>query len=410
MLGNTNVPLYKNKDFGAIEKFHLLLGPACNMKCRHCVQIPGKKIYNRFSSKLSLKVWELIKNYISYCFNNPPVYFKTRKFIFWGGEPLLHWEIIKDIVNRTKNEFGITRNSNFRFFIISNGLLLNDEIINFINETGIEFLLSYDAPYPFAVRDYVSDEICNKVRKIKKYFILASCNAINNDPLLAYYSLKQKFPEAYDIDVNPILMQTPGISEDIYNFDWNIIRNNLKKLRIAAQMDNKFALNLIHSYYLVNGQANPLGVNIAQAIGIVFLNCTLDGNVLSNHNSFDLVGTVNDSLQRLHENSCEQLMLLKSPECKTCRHLDICGANICKVNAQDVNNRYYACSNYWFKFYDILKMELCNLTKPLSDEDRIWYQEQEEIMKDQIKDFLNEGQRYEREHTRLPKKLTKKGI
>ena len=401
MLGNSNVPLYKNKDFGDIQSFHLLFGPACNMHCRHCVQHHGKKIYDKFSSKLNPKVWELIKNYIIFCLEHA---LQFKEFIFWGGEPLLHLKIIKDIVNRTKNEFGITESKNFNFLIVSNGLLLNDEIINFINETGVKFLLSYDAPYPFAVRDYVSDEICNKVRKIKRYSILASCNAINHDPLLAYYCLSKKFPNATEIDVNPNLTQAPDISRDIYNWDWNIIRNNLKKLRIAAQMDNKFVLNLIYRYYLSNGHTDSQGVNISKSIGIVFLNCTLDGNVLSNHNSFDQVGTVDDSLQKLHENSYERLRLLKSPECKTCRHIDICGANKYQ-NAKNENNRYYACSNYWFKFYDILKMELVNLRKPLSEEDRIWYQEQEEIMKYQIKDFLNEGLRYARENTRLPKEI-----
>ena len=409
MLGDANVPLYKNKDFGTINRFFLLLGPECNMHCRNCVQIPIKNSIDKFSLTLNPKVWELIKNYITYCLEQRIVDFrKSRSISFWGGEPLLKWEIIKDIVNRTKNEFGITKNKNFNFIIVSNGLLLNDEIIDFINENDIWFCFSYDAPYPFAVRDYVSDEICDKVQKIKKYSILASCNAINNDPLLAYYCLKQKFPEAYDIDVNPNLTQAPDIPKDIYNWEWSAIRNNLKKLRIAAQMDNKFVLNLLYRYYLSSGHTDSQVVNTAKSIGIVLLNCTLNGNVLSGHNSSDQIGTVEDSLQKLQKNSSEKLELLKSPECNTCRHLDICGTNICKDNAQDENKRYYACSNYWFKFYDILKMELVNLRKPLSEEDRIWYKEQEKIMQEQVNDFFDEGKRYEREYTRLPKKFTRK--
>ena len=406
MLGDTNIPLYKNKDFGAIEKFHLLLGPACNMKCRHCAQTKDKIITNedKFFFKLNPKVWELIKNYIAYCLNNPPViYCKTRKFIFWGGEPLLHWEIIKDIVSRAKNEFGITKNKNFHFSIISNGLLLNAEIINFINENDISFCFSYDAPHPFAIRDYVSDEICEKVKQIKGYNIHASCNAINNDPLLAYYCLLNKFPDATEIDVNPKLIQAPGIPQYIYNWDWDVIRNNLKKLRIAAQMDNKFALNLIYRYYLVSGQPNEKGINIACSIGIGLLNCTLNGYILACYDSFDKIGTIDNSLQKLHDNSCERLKLLQSPECKACRHLDICGANICKVNAQDENNRYYACSNYWFKFYDLLKMELVNLRKPLSAEDRIWYEEQEKIINKQAEEFIKERKKNGKGYTIISK-------
>ena len=136
--------LYQTKNFGNILKFYLLLGPACNMQCRHCSQSADKHS-DLFDDVLNLKVWELIKNYILYSINNASTDFfvKKRKLIFWGGEALLHWKAICEIVNRTKEEFGFTVHENFRFSIISNGLLLTQDKIDYINENKIDFCFSY---------------------------------------------------------------------------------------------------------------------------------------------------------------------------------------------------------------------------------------------------------------------------
>ena len=52
---------------------------------------------------------------------------------FFGGEPLMNWDAVKEIIKyaRSKEE---EYNKKFRFTVTTNGMLLNDESIDFINE------------------------------------------------------------------------------------------------------------------------------------------------------------------------------------------------------------------------------------------------------------------------------------
>ena len=68
----------------------LLLGPACNMTCRHCSQTPIKNTFcQQPDSELPEKVILFLKKWLSV--KNG---FFSRIY-FWGGEPLLYWETIK---------------------------------------------------------------------------------------------------------------------------------------------------------------------------------------------------------------------------------------------------------------------------------------------------------------------------
>ena len=209
--------------------------------------------------------------------------------------------------------------------------------------------------------------------------------------MLAYYCLKEKFPESIDIDINMNLMQAPGIPEDIYDWNWDAVRNNIRKTRIATQLGNQYTKDEMHRYWLhsiFENKSVKYGSVENCSIGNALINCTLDGEVLACYNSFDHIGTVEDSIAELHRKSVERLNAKKSPDCEECRHADICHGNMCWVNAQNDKHQFYACYNYWFKFFDILKEELIKLSSPLTEEDKSWYEEQEKIMQQQVQEFL----------------------
>ena len=386
-------PLFLCNDFGNVVKFHVLLGPACNMHCRHCSQTDEKTV-KRFSGSLSLKTWQTLKNFIQYSskFLSSDKFCLKRKIIFWGGESLLHWDVIQDIVLRAQSELGFTVTDGFQFSIVSNGLLLTPDKVDFINRYHIGFCFSYDAPHSFAIRDYVSDDICSLVRKIKGYAVHCSSNAINDDPMLSYLCLKAKFPDAADIDINPNLMQAPGIPSDIYDWNWEHIKDSVRYIRIAMQLGNQFAYNLVTRYWFDITFPSLEGVECLSAdtcsLGNKLFNTTLAGDVLACYNSFAKIGTIDDSPLYLHEKSKQRLLAKASPDCKTCPHLDICRGNRCWVNEQNSNHQFYACQNYWLPFYSILKSQLILLSQPLSSEDRHWYDVRSEYLASCVDKFL----------------------
>ena len=62
---------------------------------------------------------------------------------FFGGEPLMNWEVVKQLV-----EYGRSKekeyNKNFRFTMTTNGVLLNDEIMEYCNREMSNVVLSLD--------------------------------------------------------------------------------------------------------------------------------------------------------------------------------------------------------------------------------------------------------------------------
>ena len=395
----SNVPLYEEKDFKNIKKFHLMLGPACNMACRHCSQTPVKRTC--LSLTVSPKVYRLIDNYIEYGLTHHTPGGST-KLVFWGGEPLMYWDVIAPLVQRIHEKYHLKREDKLQLCITTNGRLLTDEIVDFINEYGMSFCFSYDSPYPFAIRDYVSDEICERVKKVNKYAVLSGFNAYDCDPILSYRCLKTKFPNVYEIDVAGTLCRSFDLPEDIYRFDWDAVKNSFRKLRIAAQLDDVFALEYLKRYFGVKRWRNSSCLGCA--IGERFLTSSLDGRVAMCHDGGEFFGTIDESLETLHQKSVDRLLSIVSPLCKECKYTDMCSGR-CMLDARDEEGNFYSCRDLHWHIYDIIRDEYQKMVQPLTDEDLNWYHEQEKIMEKQVQMFLQEGQRYEKEHTRLPKEM-----
>ena len=62
---------------------------------------------------------------------------------FFGGEPLMNWQVVKDLVKYGREQEKI-HNKNFRFTLTTNGVLLNDEIMEFCNKEMGNVVLSLD--------------------------------------------------------------------------------------------------------------------------------------------------------------------------------------------------------------------------------------------------------------------------
>jgi uncharacterized protein len=109
---------------------YFLVTSDCNYKCNYCFvetrfdKSPKAKMTKRIASKGI----QLIKR------NTNKI-----KILFYGGEPLLNFDVIKHIVEESKkNKLKAT------YSIVSNGSIMNDEIIDFIKANKISFSISLD--------------------------------------------------------------------------------------------------------------------------------------------------------------------------------------------------------------------------------------------------------------------------
>jgi len=62
---------------------------------------------------------------------------------FFGGEPLMNWDVVKQLVAYARS-IEKQHNKNFRFTLTTNGILLDDEVIDFLNKEMSNVVLSLD--------------------------------------------------------------------------------------------------------------------------------------------------------------------------------------------------------------------------------------------------------------------------
>lgn len=122
---------------GVVKAICLHVAHDCNLACKYC--FAGKGEYDGPKGLMSL---ETGKRALDFLIEQSG----TRKNLevdFFGGEPLLNWEVCKKLV-----EYGRSKekeyNKNFRFTLTTNGVLVNDEIIDFCNKEMGNVVLSVD--------------------------------------------------------------------------------------------------------------------------------------------------------------------------------------------------------------------------------------------------------------------------
>mgnify|MGYP002577659412 FL=1 len=110
----------------------------CNLACKYCFADEGE--YH--GQKRELMSLEVGKQAIDFLIENSGNRV-TLEVDFFGGEPLMNFDVVKEIVayGRSKEK---AANKNFRFTLTTNGMLLNDEVIDFCNREISNVVLSLD--------------------------------------------------------------------------------------------------------------------------------------------------------------------------------------------------------------------------------------------------------------------------
>ena len=109
----------------------------CNLACRYCFAEEGE-----YHGRRALMSFETGKKALDFLVANSGSR-RNLEVDFFGGEPLLNWQVVKDLVAYGRS-IETEKNKNFRFTITTNGLLVNDEVIDFCNREMDNVVLSID--------------------------------------------------------------------------------------------------------------------------------------------------------------------------------------------------------------------------------------------------------------------------
>lgn len=109
----------------------------CNLACRYCFAEEGE--YHGRRAVMSYEVGKAALDFLIAESGNR----RNLEVDFFGGEPLLNFEVVKRLVAYGREQEKI-HNKNFRFTLTTNGVLLNDEIMEFANQEMANVVLSID--------------------------------------------------------------------------------------------------------------------------------------------------------------------------------------------------------------------------------------------------------------------------
>ncbi|MGM9970377.1 MAG: thioether cross-link-forming SCIFF peptide maturase [Anaeroplasma sp.] len=127
----------KDKTRGVIKALCLHIAHTCNLNCSYCFASQGK-----YNGERAVMSFEVGKKAIDFLIENSG----TRRNLevdFFGGEPLMNFEVVKQIVNYARS-IEKDANKNFRFTLTTNGMLIDDEVIEFANKEMSNVVLSLD--------------------------------------------------------------------------------------------------------------------------------------------------------------------------------------------------------------------------------------------------------------------------
>ena len=109
----------------------------CNLACKYCFAEEGE--YHGRKALMSFEVGKKALDFLIASSGN-----RTNLEVdFFGGEPLMNWQVVKDLVayGRSQEE---KHNKKFRFTLTTNGVLLDDEVMEFANQEMDNVVLSID--------------------------------------------------------------------------------------------------------------------------------------------------------------------------------------------------------------------------------------------------------------------------
>lgn len=328
---------------GEIGNLKIQLGLKCNYSCSYCSQ--AEHIGNAIDSNNSDAI-SFMANLDNWLHNVP----KTIEF--WGGEPFVYWSKIKILLPVLREKF-----PDSRFLIITNGTLLDDEKIEFIEKYDIMIGMSHDGPaQSFRGPDPFKNE--TNVATIRKLMALRPGKISFNMVL-----------HSKNYDLNAIhdwfstIVPNPALTiEGVVNVYDNYTQNNLgmfTKQQFVELTDNVF-MELVtkNRFYSLNGKLQDFmnSLKYARPISALGQKCGMDrtdqiavdlqGNVMTCQNTGSKghhnIGHVND-----YENIAlnTSMHLSHREECMNCPVVQLCKGSCMYLFgdqfAQSCWNEYY---------------------------------------------------------------------
>ena len=233
----------KAKTSGVVKALCLHIAHTCNLNCAYCFASQGK--YNGDRAVMSFEVG---KQALDFLIANSGKR-RNLEVDFFGGEPLMNFDVVKQLVAYARS-IEKEYNKNFRFTLTTNGMLINDDVIDFANKEMSNVVLSLDGRKEVHDRyrvDYAGkgswERIVPKFQKLvearegKNYYMRGTFTHENPDFL---EDIKTMLDLGFtELSMEPVVC-APGDPAELTAEDMEIVKDQYEKLaELMLQRDDE---------------------------------------------------------------------------------------------------------------------------------------------------------------------------
>ena len=343
---------FKNRQ-PVVKALCLHIAHDCNLACQYCFAEEGE-----YHGRRALMSFEVGKKALDFLVANSGSR-RNLEVDFFGGEPLMNWEVVKQLVEYGRS-IEEANNKKFRFTLTTNGVLLNDEILDFVNKEMGNIVLStdgrkevHDRMRPFRNGKGSYDLIMPKFKKVAEsrnqtnYYVRGTFTHYNLDFSKDVLSLADEgFKQ---ISVEPVVA-SPEDAYALRTEDLPQIFEEYDKLAVEMIKREKEGRGFNFFHFMIDLTGGPCVYKRLSGCGsgTEYLAVTPWGDLYPCHqfvgNEDFLLGNVDDGIVK--KNICEefkQCNVYSKPKCKDCFAKLFCSGG-CAANSYNfhgnINDSY----------------------------------------------------------------------
>ena len=250
----------KEKTAGVVKALCLHVAHTCNLNCSYCFASQGK-----YHGDRAIMSFEVGKQALDFLVANSGSR-KNLEVDFFGGEPLMNFQVVKDLVAYARS-IEKQHNKNFRFTLTTNGVLVDDDVIDFANRECSNVVLSLDGRKEIHDRyrvDYAGNGSWEKIvpkfqkfveaRQGKEYYMRGTFTHANPDFLK---DIQQMLDLGFtELSMEPVV-SAPGDPSGLTEEDLPIVLDQYKKLAQLMLDRQKAGKPFTFYHYMIDLSGGP---------------------------------------------------------------------------------------------------------------------------------------------------------
>ena len=250
----------KEKTAGVVKALCLHVAHTCNLNCAYCFASQGK-----YHGERAVMSFEVGKQALDFLITNSG----TRRNLevdFFGGEPLMNFQVVKDLVAYARS-IEKEHHKNFRFTLTTNGLLIDEDVIDFANREMSNVVLSMDGRKEIHDRyrvDYAGngswERIVPKFQKLvaarggKNYYMRGTFTHANPDFL---QDIEQMLDLGFtELSMEPVVC-APGDPSALTEEDFPVVCQQYEKLAELMLRRDKEGKPFTFYHYMLDLSGGP---------------------------------------------------------------------------------------------------------------------------------------------------------